>query len=350
MARMIAATTPQNLRAELERMEARWRRGEPSPPRFAYAAPADHGELRDGLLRAAEALDKEGELGAIYAARARELAVEAEVCTSVGGPSFWAAARRRFARRDAFDAEADREAAAWLDARSEESAPEGAAAGHGEHVRSDGERVRSDDERDPRSLLARMRAAIGAHKLPLRLVVLRDLAPLAATGEGVIQVAAGRMLSLRDVERTVLHEIEGHALPSERARILPLSIFSVGTAAGSDDQEGRALAIERAAGFLDARRLRELALRHIAARSVEQGASFIDTADLLLDRGAALEDALRIAARVHRGGGLAREVVYVPALLRVEAARRVDPSLDHVLSQGRVSVDAARALRPWADP
>jgi hypothetical protein len=343
MARMIAATTPQNLRAELERMEARWTRGEPSPPRFVYAAPADHGELRDGLLRAAEALDKEGELGAIYAARARELAVEAEVCASVGGPSFWAAARRRFSKRDAFDAEADREAAAWLDVRCVESAQEGAAA-------IEGERVRSDDERDPRSLLARMRAAIGAHKLPLRVVVLRDLAPLAATGEGVIQVAAGRMLSPRDVERTVLHELEGHALPGERARLLPLSIFSVGTAMGSDDQEGRALALERAAGFLDARRRRELALRHVAARSVEVGASFIDTADLLLERGAALEDALRIAARVHRGGGLAREVVYVPALLRVEAARGVDPSLDHVLSQGRVSVEAARALRPWADP
>ena len=71
------------------------------------------------------------------------------------------------------------------------------------------------------------------------------------------------------------------------------------------------------------------------------------TTRLLLDRGAPLADALRIAARVHRGGGLAREAVYLPALLRVEAALADEAQLDEVLGAGRVSVDAASALRGW---
>jgi hypothetical protein len=58
--------------------------------------------------------------------------------------------------------------------------------------------------------------------------------------------------------------------------------------------------------------------------------------------------ALRIGARTHRGGGLGREAVYLPALLRVTAALEADGGLDRVLSAGRVAVDAAPALRAWA--
>jgi hypothetical protein len=122
----------------------------------------------------------------------------------------------------------------------------------------------------------------------------------------------------------------------------------VGTAGGADDQEGRALAIEAAAGFLDAARRRELALRHLAGRSVEQGAELPDTVRLLLGRGVSVSVAVRIAARVHRGGGLAREVVYLPALLRVRAALAEDPSIDDVLAMGRIAVDAAPIVRAFA--
>jgi hypothetical protein len=218
----------------------------------------------------------------------------------------------------------------------------------GDSEREAGELVRSDDENDSRSLVSAMRRAVGARRLPLRVVVMRELSPLAATGEGFVQVAAGRMIAPRDVARTVLHEVEGHAAPGERARTLALSIFAIGTARGADDQEGRALYLERAAGFLDPARRRELALRHVAARAVEEGAAFVDAARLVADLGAPVTDALRIAARVSRGGGLAREVVYLPALLRVDAALRADPHMDAVLSAGRVAVGAVPLLRAWA--
>ncbi|MCC6556072.1 MAG: DUF1704 domain-containing protein [Polyangiaceae bacterium] len=335
--RVVGASTPANLRAELERLEQAWGRAEVGAPRFEYRAAEDHGALRAALERVAARLTAEGAIGQVYAARALELAAEAAICEAAGGKGFWEAARRRYAARDGFDAEADALAAAWLEEGDGGAAP--------------GSAMRSDDEREPRSLLSRMRQEVGARRLPLRVVVL-DIAPLAAIGDGVIQVAAGRMVTREDVERTVLHEIEGHAAPAARAARLRPGIFAFATARGSDDQEGRALGIERAAGFLVGARRRELSLRHVAARSVEGGADFVETARLVLARGApGVRDALRIAARVHRGGGLGREVVYLPALLRVEAALRARPALAGVLGAGRVAVEAAAALAPWArDP
>lgn len=330
--RVIASTTPENLREELDRLEACWRGGALAP-RFCYAPPPSHAALRGALLALADNLEGQGELGAIYAARARELETEAALCEHAGRPGLWAAARRRYALRDGFEASADVTATAWLDER----AP----------AKLSASTSRSDDELDPTSLLSRLRQELGKRRLPLRVLVSRNLASLAATGEGFVQIVAERALSRQDVERTVLHEIEGHVLPRHVATSAPIGIFALGTARGSDDQEGRALARERAAGFLDHGRRREIALRHQAARSVGAGADFVATTRLLLDREASLPDALRIAARVHRGGGLGREAVYLPALLRVEAALGADASLDRVLGAGRVAVDAASALRLW---
>ncbi|MEJ7728869.1 MAG: tyrosine/phenylalanine carboxypeptidase domain-containing protein [Polyangiaceae bacterium] len=188
---------------------------------------------------------------------------------------------------------------------------------------------------------------MGAWRLPVRVVVSRHLASLAAVGDGVVHVVAGRMLSERDVERTVRHEMLGHVLPRQRADGERLGLFAVGTAAGADDQEGRALFLEKQGGFLDVGRRRELALRHLAARRTQAGEGFVETTRGLLAHDATLPDALRIVARAHRGGGLAREAVYLPALLRVERALAARPALDAVLARGRVAVGAASLLAPW---
>jgi hypothetical protein len=330
--RVIASNTPTNLREELDRLHSCWQTGA-ELPRFIYAAPPDHTTLRAALSGLADELDGLGELGSIYAGRARELEIEAALCEHAGRPGLWEAARRRYALRDGFEADADAAAAAWLAEPAPAATPTATS--------------RSDDEQDPTSLVSRLRQELGRRRLPLRVLVSKNLASLAATGEGFVQIVAERALSRTDVERTVLHEIEGHVLPRQASITAPIGIFALGTARGSDDQEGRALSRERAAGFLDHGRRREIALRHQAARSVAARADFVTTTRLLLDRGASLADALRIAARVHRGGGLGREAVYLPALLRVEAALAVEAALDEVLGAGRVSVDAAPALRGW---
>ena len=328
--------TPTNLGEELALLETAFARGQARAPRFVYR-PMPDGDLGPTLEETAAVLQDRGPLATLYAKRARELALEEALCRAVGSPGFAELAARRYATCDAHDRRASTLCRRWVsDPEAEEPSPE----------------VVSDDEGDPRSLLNRMRREVGRRCLAVRVMVSARMAALAAVGAGVIYIAAGRRLTVHDVERTVLHEVLGHALPRQRAARLPLGIFSSGTARGSDEQEGRALNIEHEAGMLSVTRRRELGRRHIAAEAMRAGAGFVETARLLeTDTGTTLPDALRIAARVHRGGGLGRELVYVPAYLRVRAALSEDRLCDVVLGSGRVATDAIATLRPWVgDP
>ncbi len=329
--RLVACATPLELGAELDRVGAAWAAGRAEAPRFSYARAAGMGELRREL-GAAMSLYR-GPLRELYAGRVRELSIEAAACEVVGTPAFRERARERFPRRDTFDEEADRLAERWAG-----STAEGAQGAAGE------ERIVSDDEGDPRSLLCAMRRAVGEHRLAVRVIAARRMAPLAATGDGVIYVATGRRLSAEEAARTVVHEVIGHALPSERAKRAAVPLFELGTAFGSDDQEGRALLVEERAGLLSSSRRSELARRHLAVRAMEAGAGFVEVVRLLLGQGAAVADGVRIAARVLRGGGLGREGAYLPALLRVRAAFAEAPALEELLASGRISVDAARIM------
>ena len=335
---LVGCATPTNLTRELGSLVADFERHAPRVPRFVYAPAPAVDDLRVGLVALARALESEGPLGRLYAERALELELEAQMCVMVGREGFFEAARRRFGPRDELELRGAELARAWL-----QTPRDGCA-----HPRE--ELVRSDDDQRSDSLVSRMRAVAGALRLPVRVVVTCRLAALAATGAGVVYVKTGQMLSRSAAERTVVHELLGHAQPREHAMRAPLGIFAVGTARGSDDQEGRALWLEHDAGLLGASRRRELAARHIAALGVEQRAGFVETVGLLRDGGVGLGDAVRIAARVHRGGGLARERVYLPALLRVSALLAARPGLARVLGCGRVSCEAAPALSAWLEP
>lgn len=289
--RLVEAATPTNLEAEVVRLAALRRRGEVAEPAFAYADT----DLPDGLSEALSALAEDRPASSWIGQKARELALEAALVRAVGRPDF----ARLAARRYRSTAEDDARATRW----SELSAPD-------EPLRD----VISDDEADAGSLVSAMRRAIGERRLPIRVVVKAEMCPLSATGDGVIYVARGRRLSARAVARTVCHEIEGHVLPLLARREVGVTLRRAGDA---DDEEGRAVAAEARAGFLDRSRKKELGLRHVAAMMAHDGARFDDIADALERRQAAPEHAVRIATRALRGGGLGRERVYLAAYFRV---------------------------------
>ncbi len=336
-ARLVGQATPTNLREELTALQDDYRRGCERPPRFRYGPPVDSGDHRRQLDELAAELDGQGALAQLYADRARELDLELALCASVGREELWRLARERFASRSERGQEtegqqADQLCQRWLAEPASEQTNGG---------------ILSDDATNPNSLLRRMRQRVGAARLGVRVLASEQLAALAATGPDVIYVAKAVVLSRSDVERTVLHEVDGHAMPRKRATQATLSIFRVGTARGTDEQEGRAILLEERAGWLDGRRRRELALRHLACRTVERQSSFMETVRALRGWGSPLVDSLRIAARAHRGGGLAREIVYLPAFLRVREALRRDPQLDEILGMGRISLPASKVLRAW---
>ncbi len=292
--RLLEAATPLNAEPELARLSHERRAGRRPEPAFVYAGAPGAAELAGPLEALAGWLEGAPPPAGRLAERAREIAAEARLAAAVGTPAFAALAARRFSSGAADDARAER----W--ARLCDGA-------------GPGPLVASDDTSDPDSLVRRMRAAVGRLRLPVRVVVRPGLAALAATGEATIYVAAGRRVGARDVARTVLHEVWGHALPALARGRLPYPL-ATRPAGDVDREEGRALVLEARAGFLDRARKKELGLRHLAARLAHGGEPLHDIADRLEGLGAGAAQALRIAARATRGGGLGRERVYLPML------------------------------------
>ena len=324
--RLIDRAQPVNAVAEREALIAAFGAGKQRAPRFEYAARPSFGTLRASLAGAAQKIGGFGALGAMYAARALELDVEAQAAELIDSPEFASCCARRYPIQVSPDADA---AAGW--AAHWITAAEGPAS----------RLHRSDDREDPESLLCALdRATQG---LPVRVQVRPNQAAAAAVGEGFIGVRPGLWHSSETVTRIVLHEVEGHVRPRVLSQREELGLFRVGSAQSSDDEEGRALLLERGAGVLQGARRRELARRHIAAGSVRSGASFQDTVGQLLGLGQDIASAVEAACRAYRGGGLAREYVYLVSLARVTRAFQEEPELERYFEHGRVSVEAARA-------
>ncbi|HEY8090532.1 MAG TPA: tyrosine/phenylalanine carboxypeptidase domain-containing protein [Polyangiaceae bacterium] len=334
---LLGAVTPCNAPGERTRLVEALRTDAPATPRWTYAR-WEKDDLRRALEAAEQALSHRGAspLDRLHLDRVRELSVEAALCAAAGTAELARLAPLRFAPVDpAFAAAGAACCEAWL---AEPPPAVGA------------ETIASDAE-DPRSLLSLLRAAVGQRRLPFTVVVQPSLASLAATGDGVLLVAPGRPVTQDDAARTVLHEIEGHALPRTRAAASALALMKAGTARGIDDQEGYALMLEERAGLLGPRRRRQLAARHRAFEAMTAAASFEDVARALVrDHGLEPMQAVLTAERVFRGGtgrgpGLGRERVYLEALARVRAHVAVHPEDEEVLASGQVAVDAAPALR-----
>lgn len=334
---VLGTLTPVNAQRERLRLVDDVQARRAARPRWVYA-PVAHEELRRALDAAADALERQatGPIELLYVDRLRELSLEAALCAQAGSADVGRLASQRYAPRAPWaEAEATALCARWLAEPEEPGQPI----------------LLASDSLDPRSLLSRMRAAVGRARLPFTVAVHPSLAPLAATGDRTILVAAGRLVGEEDVERTVLHEVEGHALPRARALAAPLAIFRAGTARGMDDQEGRALLLEERAGWLGSRRRRSLAARHRAFEWMVGGATFADVA-ARLTREHHLDplQAVLVAERTFRGAdgerpGLGRERVYLESFVRVRAHLGAQPRDEAVLAAGQIAVEAVDALR-----
>lgn len=340
--RLLGSVVPRNAAQERARLVEVFEAGGSSTPRWSYAR-SDHAALRKALARAAQRLGAEAHpVGLLYAERARELEIEAALASEAGTGVLGALARARFRSANPAKAgEATILARKWIN----EGRDDAADATSGEVIPSDAP--------VPGSLLMRMREEIGRLRLPFSVVVQPSLAALAATGERHVLVAAGRACSREDVERTVMHEIEAHAIPRTRASQSRLAIFQIGTARGIDDQEGFALVLEERHGYLGSKRKRELAARHLAVEAMDGGARFHENVEALVkEHGLSARDAVLIAERAYRGGdgttpGLGRERIYLEAFLRVGEHLARTPTDEGILTSGQISVDAIPVLAPF---
>ncbi len=165
----------------------------------------------------------------------------------------------------------------------------------------------------------------------------------AAASERAVWLA-DRRFGRREALGLAVHEVLGHLVSAANARAQPVGLLRVGTAGSFDDQEGLALWLEQRAGLLEPGRRRMLAARVLAADWVLlDGADFVQVARRLFDEyGFSPEEAVALAERACRGGGVARDAGYLMGLLRVraEVARRGERDASTWLRSGRTSVSA----------
>ncbi len=209
-----------------------------------------------------------------------------------------------------------------------------------------------EDEREERVIPARlqhdgspslegiMRAVGQAAGLEIEVKVDPRLVANAAAGDRTVFLA-DRHFGRRESLRLAVHEILGHLVAAANGRAQPLGIFAVGTAGSFATQEGLAIFLEEQAGALDGHRLRTLAARVLATDAMHEGAEFEEVALLfVVEHGFTVADAVTLAERAFRGGGAARDVVYLRGWLEVRAA----------VASGRASVEELRAGKlGWAD-
>lgn len=330
--RLLDRLVPENLASERERLVRAHLAGRAAEPRFVYRQAPEVEVLRSFLSSLASTVFGLGALGQLYAERARELELEAALVSARGTPEFLTLSRERHVF-DSGQAECDALVGAWLRESPSEPESELYAAP-----------VRVDDEADPRSLLSLLRARIGALRVPVRVELRPGLSSVAAAGDGFVVVRPEARLSPREAERIACHELIAHVLPRLCARREALGIYRVGCRGAGDEEEGRALLLEERAGFLLPVRRRELALRHRSALLVRGGARWCELLGWLEGEGVAAEPAVELALRAARGGGLGREIVYIPAYLRLAGEFSRAPWLERFFERGRVSVAAARVL------
>ncbi len=322
---------PLNLSAELTRLTRAFESGQRCEPAFEYAPPAQLGAVRRELTELAGTLDADDLEQRLLAERAQELELEASLAERVGAADFAEVACRRF-RLPEPPNDARRLAEQFLTAPG--SAP----------PQEEAEELHlSDDTRDPYSLWSELSRRLSAERFSVRLETVVGLVSLAAVADGAVRIRAGARLTTQVAQRIALHEVEGHVRPRVTGPTLG-GVFVAGTARASEDEEGRAILLEERAGLLDAERRKELGRRYLAAESLRQGAAFWDTVTLLGQRGATIASAIELASRVHRGGGLGRELVYLLGYQRVALALGQRPELERVLASGRVSISGAIAL------
>lgn len=151
-----------------------------------------------------------------------------------------------------------------------------------------------------------------------RAVVRDDIySGLLSTG-GNLLIGRETSIAPRRVEALLQHEIGTHLVTYYNGATQPLRLLKVGLAGYDGLQEGLAVLSEYLVDGLSIARVRTLAARVIATESMIRGEPFASTFSQLVDRyGFEKRTAYTIVLRVHRGGGLTKDAVYLRGLVEI---------------------------------
>jgi uncharacterized protein (TIGR02421 family) len=161
-------------------------------------------------------------------------------------------------------------------------------------------------------------------------VELRDDLPsgLMVSGNRLL-IARSTKMDSRCIEPILTHEIGVHLLTYFNGRSQGLRLFRNGLAGYEAMQEGLAVFAEYLAGGMTMARLRLIAARVVGCDAMLRGEDFSSTYSLLVDKHHfASELAFNIALRLYRGGGLAKDAIYLRGLLLLLSHLQADGALE----------------------
>lgn len=169
-------------------------------------------------------------------------------------------------------------------------------------------------------------------------VILKNSITGLMVSQGNLLVGNGLKMSASRVEALLAHEVGTHVLTYFNGQAQPFKLLSVGLAGYEELQEGIAVLSEYLVGGLSKPRLRLLAARVVAAQSLIDGASFIDTFRLLTDNYQFKQQfAFNLVTRVYRGGGYTKDAIYLRGLLELLQYLRSEP-LHELFFIGKIGI------------
>ncbi len=196
-----------------------------------------------------------------------------------------------------------------------------------------GRRNAEDESADSAFVERRARAMIGSYAANYAefsaTIELRDDLPagLMVTG-GRLLISRSTTMAKNRVEALLSHEVGVHLLTYFNGSAQGLRLFRSGLAGYEGVQEGLAVLAEYLVGGMTTARLRLLAARVVGCAAMLYGASFVDCYRQMRDIGLTNAAAFNLVLRVYRGGGLAKDAVYLRGLLEVLAHLRAGGALD----------------------
>ncbi|MBN2802912.1 MAG: DUF1704 domain-containing protein [Deltaproteobacteria bacterium] len=132
---------------------------------------------------------------------------------------------------------------------------------------------------------------------------------MVSNGELLLQ--PGFKTTARRADALIQHEIGTHMVTWANGAAQPLGQLRAGLASYEELQEGLAVMAEYLVGGLTPDRLRTLAARVLAAHSILDGATFVDTFRFLCRYGFQTKAAFSITLRIYRGGGYIKDCIYL---------------------------------------
>lgn len=161
-------------------------------------------------------------------------------------------------------------------------------------------------------------------------IELRDDVPpgLLVSGPRLLISRRTRMMRHR-VDALLSHEVGVHLLTYFNGSAQGLRVFRTGLAGYEGMQEGLAVFAEFLAGGFTPERLRLLAARVVGCNLMLAGASFVESFRFLTGRyDIDAETAFGLLLRVFRGGGLAKDAIYLRGLLSLLSHLKGGGALD----------------------